>query len=155
MSKKKLIDEIKIEFANLERLLGEMNELLGRISDKPNFIEIRGAASIIHDFYSGIEKIFERIAINIDNHLPKGENWHIELLSQMKKPFTGKRAPIISEELFKKLKKYLDFRHLFRHIYGFELDWERFKDLCLNLENILKEIKIEIERFLKEFKENV
>lgn len=152
---KKLIEDIKIEFANLERVVGEMSELLSKISDKPNFIEIRGAASIMHDFYCGIEKIFEKIAISVDNHMPKGENWHIELLSQMAKPFGNIREPVISEEFYKKLKKYLDFRHLFRHIYGFELDWERFKHLCLNLGDILSELKFEIERSLKEFKENV
>jgi hypothetical protein len=149
MSKKELIDDIKIEMENLERLNKEMKDLLSKIEKEPTFVEIRAAASILHDFYCGAEKIFERIAISVDKNLPKGENWHIELLSQMAKPFTNIRDPVISENLFEKLKKYLDFRHLFRHIYGFELKWNKFKELCVKLETIFGEVKFEIEKFLR------
>ncbi len=154
MSKKDMKSDIKIELENLERLSREMKELLSRISDKPSFIEIRGAASILHDFYSGVEKIFERIALSVDKNLPKGENWHIELLIQMTKPFLNVREPVISKDLFEKLKKNLDFRHLFRHIYGFELKWERFKELCVNLDDVLKQVQIEIEGFLEGLEQN-
>ena len=116
MSKDQLIEDIKIEMENLERLKGEMKVLLEKIGVQPGFVEIRAAASILHDFYSGVEKIFERIAINIDKNLPKGENWHIELLSQMAKPFPEIREPVISESLFQNLKEYLKFRHLFRYL---------------------------------------
>jgi predicted nucleotidyltransferase len=34
-------------------------------------------------------------------------------------------------------------------IYGFELKWERFDELCTKLENILDELKTEIEKFLE------
>jgi predicted nucleotidyltransferase len=34
-------------------------------------------------------------------------------------------------------------------IYGFELKWERFNELCTKLENIIKELKAEIEKFLE------
>jgi len=122
MNKKELTDDIKVEMRNLERLNKEMKDLLAKIKKEPTFVEIRAAASILHDFYSGAEKIFERIALSIDKNLPKGENWHIELLLQMTKPFTGTREPVISESLFEKLKEYLKFRHLFRYIYGFKLE---------------------------------
>lgn len=148
MRKKELIDNIKDEIENLQRLNEEMNYLLVRIKDEPTFIEIRATASILHDFYSALEKIFEKIALSIDNNLPKGEKWHIELLTQMAKPFPNIRSSVISEDLFEKLKKYLDFRHLFRHIYGFELKWSRIKSLCQEMENVLKKFKEEIESFL-------
>lgn len=144
---KEFIEDLKNQFENLERGIKEMKELFNKIADKPSFIEIRAAASILHDFYSGIEKIFERIAIYIDNNLPKGEEWHRELLEQMAKPF-GKRKAIINDKLFQRLKEYMRFRHLFRHIYGFELDWERFKSLCYEMEDVYKEVKFEIEKIL-------
>ena len=34
-------------------------------------------------------------------------------------------------------------------IYEFELKWERFNELCTKLENITKELKTEIEKFLE------
>lgn len=99
MSKEDLIDDIKIELENLERLNKEMRDLLTKIGEEPTFIEVRAVASILHDFYCGVEKIFEKIALTLDKNLPKGESWHIELLSQMAKPFVNTREPIISENL--------------------------------------------------------
>lgn len=150
MDKKELTDDIKIELENLERLNIEMKNLLVKIGEEPTFIEVRAAASILHDFYSGIEKIFERIALSIDKHIPESENWHIELLSQMAKPFMSTREPVISENLFEKLQEYLKFRHLFRHIYGFELKWERFKSLCIRMPGLLEELKFNLKSFLGE-----
>jgi len=154
MAKEVIQEEIKIEIENLERLNSEMHDLLAKIGDKPSFIEVRAAGSILHDFYCGVEKIFERIALAIDKSLPEGENWHIELLLQMAKPFDGIRDAIIAEESLQNLKEYLRFRHLFRHIYGFELKWERFKGLCIKLEDTLRKLKFEIERFMEGAKKN-
>lgn len=149
MDNKEFLEDIMSELNSLERLKDEMSELLNKISDNPTFIEVRGAASILHDFYSGIEKIFERIALYFDNNLPKGEEWHMQLLLQMTKPFGKRKRTVISDELFQNLKEYLRFRHLFRHIYGFELRWDRIKSLCFKMENILNELKNEIDKFLK------
>ena len=149
MVKEELREEIKIEIDNLERLNREMKQLLTMMGNKPSFIEVRAAGSILHDFYCGVERIFERIALSVDKNLPKGENWHMELLLQMAKPFEEIRDAIITKELLQNLKEHLRFRHLFRHIYGFELKWEQFKGCCLKLEDIFSELKIEVEKFMK------
>lgn len=154
MENKEFKEDLIFEFNNLQRLVDEMKELLSKISECPSFIEIRSAASILHDFYSGVEKIFKRIALSVDNNLPKGEDWHRELLLQMAKPFGKRKKAIISGKLLEKLKEYLRFRHLFRHIYGFELKWESFKELCNKLGEIFKEFQSEIDGFLKELEEN-
>ena len=39
------------------------------------------------------------------------------------------------------LKEYLGFRHVFRHSYGYELDWERFNPLFSSLEENWKKVK--------------
>jgi len=44
----------------------------------------------------------ERISINIDDKLPKGEDWHTELLLQMGKLINGIRKAIITSDLFEK-----------------------------------------------------
>jgi hypothetical protein len=149
MDKKGLIDEIKNEIENLKRLNEEMKALLKDIKEQTTFKEIRVGASILHDFYSGIEKIFKRIALVIDNHLPKAEEWHIKLLFQMANPFDSIRSSVISKELFEKLKEYLKFRHLFRHIYGFELKWDKIENLCLEMSKVLNRFIKEIDKFLK------
>lgn len=149
MDRRELIEDIRIELENLERLNKEMNQLLERIRGEPDFIKVRAAGSILHDFYCGVEKIFERIALNVDRNLPEGENWHTELLYQMAKPWGDARGAVITEDMLQNLKEYLRFRHLFRNIYGFELKWERCKTLGMMLGKSLKIFRKEIKEFLK------
>jgi hypothetical protein len=149
MDKKALKKEIEIELRNLERLTKEMEEITERSADKLDFIETRAAGSILHDFYCGVEKIFERISVHMEGGLPRGEDWHTELLLQMARSTEGIRDAVISTDLLEKFKEYLRFRHLFRHIYGFELKWERFKDLSLSLSTILSRFKDDLEGFLR------
>jgi len=135
----KLRPQLEIEAGNLDRLLGEMKLLLAEIEERKSFVEVRAAGSILHDFYSGIEKIFKRIAVSVDKSFPQGENWHTELLLQMTRAVEGKRD----------LKEYLRFRHLFRHIYGFELTWDRIKPLCVDMETLIGRLKREVDDFLR------
>ena len=141
MDKSDIKKEVEIELENLDRLVKEMEDLTRRFTNEPDFIQARAAGSIIHDFYCGVEKLFERVAVNIDGELPKGEEWHTELLSQMARPLVGIREAVINQDLLGKLREYLRFRHLFRHIYDFELKWQRFKTLSLSLSDILSELK--------------
>jgi len=148
MDKKNLKKQIEIEIENLERLVKEIILVTDRFTDKPDFIETRAAGSIIHDFYCGVEKIFKRIAIYINHELPKGDDWHTDLLLQMARPAETIKTVVISEELLEKLKEYLRFRHLFRNIYGFELRWERFKNLSLSAQAVLSELKDNLNGFI-------
>jgi len=141
MDKSDIKKEVEIELENPDRLVKEMEDLTRRFTNEPDFIQARAAGSIIHDFYCGVEKLFERVAVNIDGELPKGEEWHTELLSQMARPLVGIREAVINQDLLGKLREYLRFRHLFRHIYDFELKWQRFKTLSLSLSDILSELK--------------
>lgn len=36
----------------------------------------------IHSFYSGLERVFEKISSAVDGSLPQGVNWHQDLLNQ-------------------------------------------------------------------------
>lgn len=37
----------------------------------------------LHGFYSGLERVFEKVASTIDGSVPSAANWHRELLNQM------------------------------------------------------------------------
>ncbi len=137
--------EIEKELSDLERLAGEMSEVLRQ--PRPTFLETRAAGSILHDFYSGIEKIFRRIASRVDRDIPSGDDWHTVLLKRMAIPVDGIRPPVISEQLADMLGEYLRFRHLFRNIYGFELRWERCKTLGMMMDEAFRIFKKEIECF--------
>jgi len=138
--------EIEKELRDLERLRDEMSEVLKH--PDPSFLETRAAGSILHDFYSGIEKIFRRIAAKIDRDIPSDEDWHTELLIRMSMSIDNIRPPVISVGLKEQLGEYLRFRHLFRNIYGFELKWERCKTLGIMMMEILKTFTEEIRKFL-------
>ena len=144
----KLKKDIKIELDNLRRLIIEMRALRERISKELDFVVTRAAGSILHDFYCGVEKVFERIAINVDNDMPKGEDWHIKLLNQMAQSKKDREA-VIDTAFLQYLKEYLRFRHLFRNIYGFELKCEKIMPLCLRLDDVYNKLKIFLDEFLK------
>lgn len=147
MSNLKILQlSIKDEFEKLKLLEKEKDELLKK---KPSNYILRAGGSILHDFYTGIEKIFENIAKEIDQRVPMGEEWHSELLHQMTLDIPGLRPPIISAPTEKKLREYLGFRHLFRKRYGFELDWEKIKRLLVRIPQVLSTLKKEIEIFFK------
>ncbi len=70
-----------------KRIIQEMEELIRELPENPGSIETRAAGSILHDFYCGIEKIFERIAIAVDKNWPEGEGWHKQLQRHMAIPY--------------------------------------------------------------------
>lgn len=155
---KYLIESMQQEISSIDEICSQIGLLInkGEQGDEESKIFYKRAeGSILHDFYTGVEKIFREIAIKIDESLPKGDNWHIELLKSMATA-NEKRDAVISQELMEKLKQYLGFRHLFRNIYGMELEWEKLKILLTNIrENIWKRFKVEINSFIKWLKQTI
>jgi len=148
-----LISEIKSERKRLQNLVEELQELLNKIEGKPNGVELRAVASILHDYYTGLEKIFRLIAIEIDEDLPSGEEWHKRLLDRVAMEIDDHRPPVIEEKLQDQLGEYLRFRHLFRGIYGFELKWQRCKPLVSKLPEVHQKINTDLEAFQEFLKE--
>ncbi len=124
--------DIERELQNLERLTLELDTILATTSEN-TVIKVRAAGSVIHDFYTGVEKIFRRIATRVDQDLPTAEDWHVQLLQRMSVPLEEIRPQVIDEPMERNLEEYLRFRHLFRNIYGFELEWERCQPLAERL----------------------
>lgn len=147
MNNFKILEEtVKKEIETLKNLDKEKNGLLKL---KPSNYTLRAGGSILHDFYTGIEKIFHDIAKEIDRRIPLGESWHNELLSQMTLDIPGLRPPVITSSTEKKLREYLAFRHLFRKRYGFELEWLKIKRLLVGIPKILSTLEKEIKLFFK------
>lgn len=147
MNNFKILEEtIKAELEKLKQLEKEKDGLLKL---KPSNYTLRAGGSILHDFYTGIEKIFEDIAKDVDRRVPIGEGWHNELLHQMTLDISGLRPPVITHATEKKLREFLAFRHLFRKRYGFELDWSKMKGLLIALPKIFLLIEKEIKIFFK------
>ena len=102
---------------------------------------------MLHGFYTGVENVFKRIAIELDAERPSGEAWHRRLLDSMSKPGRD-RPPVISPELKASLEGYLQFRHVFRQAYSFDLQWGKMAALVLECEHTLTEFEEEIDTFV-------
>ena len=126
MNRKKLTQRINDELVKIEDILERIRRGLKIIKVVPiditEFIENTIATDLV-DIYSGIERIFERIANEVDGHLPRGSRWHKNLLEQMTKQ-RPERQPVISENTFLQLGKLLEFRHKVTNIYGRELKYD-------------------------------
>lgn len=146
-----LVSDIGVELSHVETLLSElaiairMRSPLGR----------RSMGSILHDFYTCCERIFRRIALDMNGGLEETEQWHKALLFRMTVPVEGIRPPVLSEELAAELDEYLAFRHVFRNIYGFELKGERIIRLSKRLPQVAGRLKEEIGAFRKLLEEEL
>jgi hypothetical protein len=61
----------------------------------------------------------------------------------------GVRPKVISKKAMLDLDEYRGFRHVFRNVYGFNLNSKRLKDLLANLPQVIKTLEEELEAFVK------
>lgn len=147
-------DKLYFEIKEIDRLLKDVEPLILLCKNKkPDLIETMAAATVLHSFYNGIENIFLIIAKEVDGKLPSGKKWHKTLLEQMGE-ITDARNKIILDETILRLNEYLIFRHFFRHAYSYRLKWEEMEVLILELMNIWRMVKLEINEFIKNDKQN-
>jgi hypothetical protein len=142
-----LAAELQAELHELAALGPEADRLRSRLADHPDPLDLRAAGSILHDFYSGIERIFERIADEMDGGSPSGSDWHVSLLHRMALPIESARPPVVSAGTVTRLDEYLRFRHVFRNVYGRQLHWSRMRPLFDDLPPVLAQVTDEIGRF--------
>ncbi len=148
-----LKDQISIEEAQLQHLLTLHQSLLDQLQVRaPNAIELSALATLLHSFYTGIENMFRRIAIETDGGIGKGDGWHRRLLLQMAEGGES-RPPVISPDLLERLQSYLQFRHVFRNSYSFQLRWEKMQPLVLHCEETFSSLRKEIAVFVSQMEE--
>ena len=152
---------IKEELANINQLQEELKRKKvfdnqdGLIDD--NFF-IRAVGSILHDYYVAVENVLKIVCSELDENLPEGLNWHMELLKQASLNIPEVRPAIISKETMNNLDKLRAFRHVFRNVYGFNLDLERIKELLKVLPETTDLFVYDINKFcevLEQLSENI
>jgi len=140
--------EVQNEIKGLERIVEETSSELANLPQEPTRLQVGGMGKYVHDFYEGVERIFERIERGLSIPVPSGESWHILPLRQMEREVEGKRAALLDHSLALKLHRYLRFRHLFRHTYGYELVWEELRPLVEMMPEVLEELRRSIDDLL-------
>ena len=139
----RLEDEMIALESNVEKLM----TLLEQAETIPEIALTPALASYIADFYTGCERISERVVVTLDSGLPRGENWHQELLKQVAESGGDNRPPLWSGSLLLELDEYRKFRHLARHIYIIELKPERVLALARNVPQVLAKVQQAIALF--------
>jgi hypothetical protein len=110
---------------------------------------IDGVALGLHSFYSGIERVLELIAIEIDNKRPTGEAWHRSLLQQMTAEVPGVRPAALSNVSSVLLDQYRGFRHVVRNIYAYNFDPAKVGQLVRDLPQTADAVIAELAAFAR------
>ena len=141
-------EKIKLEISKIDSLVDKSSVLLDKSKvQEPDFIELNAIGAILHSYYSGIESIFNLIYKASYGKTLSGNMWHSDLFTDMFSK-TDKHEPVLPQELFSPLKEYLGFRHVFRHAYGYELDWNRLKPLFSGLIENWNSVKKDLFNFI-------
>jgi hypothetical protein len=110
---------------------------------------LRAMPSMLHEFYNGVERIFERTAIGLGEGVPQGSYWHADLLTQMATAREAVRPAVIDEPLRACLRDYLESRHFFRHAYGYSLEWSQLCWKAESLSGTLAKLRDQVRRFFE------
>ena len=103
-----------------------------------------GVALNLHGFYTGVEHIFEDIARTLENSVPSGSEWHVDLLTQMSGEIEGVRPAVISRETRVCLDEYRGLRHVVRNVYAFNLRSARLNELTNGLNDCFDRVQKEL-----------
>ncbi|HHY91938.1 MAG TPA: hypothetical protein GX511_01195 [Firmicutes bacterium] len=114
--------------------------------------QLRALGSVLHDFYVAVENIFETIAREIDESLPSDPAWHVALLKQMTLVVPELRPAVIGKTTAAKLDQYRAFRHVFRNVYGFNLDSDRLRRLLTDLPSTLTALRNDLKAFQEQIR---
>jgi len=146
-SLKHLAMRIRNELSEIERTLKRATEGVKRAKQTGDDYYLDGVALNLHSFYSGIERIFELIATNVDDMLPEGENWHKILLKQMAEEMTEIRPAVISDSVRLGFDEYRGFRHIVRNVYTYKFDSARIEKLTEKAGPLFARLRAELLAF--------
>lgn len=145
----RLSDRIRGEASDLDRIVERALSAWRKLQKEPEQMDacLDSVALNLHAFYSGIERLFELVARDIDQSVPDGEMWHRDLIKQMAEEIAGVRPAIVNPERVSSLDSLRRFRHLVRNIYSFNLIPERVEPLICDLSELWSFLQKELVAF--------
>lgn len=146
-----VVARIRQELKELEQVASRAERAIAAAKRQPEDqdLYIDSAALSLHDFYSGLERIFHHIASSVDASIPAGHDWHRDLLRQMGLGIPQLRPEVLSQENVAMLSEYMAFRHVVRNVYAFQFDPVRVERLVLRLPSVLVQICDDLEAFAR------
>ncbi len=91
-------------------------------------------------FYNVLERMFERICDEFENHFERRGDFHEKLIQRLGLRLEGIRPGFIPKERMTEVRELKGFRHLMRHAYDLTLREDRLRELSRTAEIIAREI---------------
>lgn len=110
--------------------------------------DLYAAAFLLQSFYTGVETAIKRCLKIVGCPLPRGDDWHLELLRLAGEEKAGAYPAILSDKTRSQMNELRGFRHVARTHYGAELEPERLLPLLDVLTSAWTSVRKEIEAFL-------
>jgi hypothetical protein len=142
-----LSERIGSELEEIEHVVQRAEEGWRRFQESLDEYYLDGVALNLHGFYTGLERIFERVASTLDGAKPTGENWHFVLLQQMSREVKNFRPAVISEAVRLQLNEFRGFRHVVRNAYTFNFESDKVADLLDKLRPLFAQVQAELLAF--------
>lgn len=137
------------KIARLEQAFTEAQPKLEMSADEVGVYDRAAIGYFLHNFYNGCENIFRAIARFFENDLGP-QAWHADLLKRMMLKVEGYRPAVIDRALYLLLDDFRGFRHVFRHSYSFELDWDRERLVARKFGKAAAMLRHQVEGFLSQ-----
>ncbi len=95
-----LIERIRGEVSDLDAVIERARQAWSSAQrdQEARYAYVDSVALNLHGFYSGLERLFELIARQVDGSVPDSETWHRDLLQQMVQDRPDLRPAVISPD---------------------------------------------------------
>lgn len=138
----------------MDRIVEEIGSLHQELEgDAPTLREKAAASQFLGSVYMGVENIFRRIVKHYGLDLPAGENWHATLFQRFRPPATEPLPVLLPDELAEAMKPFRGFRHVERHGYSLDLEWERMRIGLAEARPVFERFREQVEQYLDELGE--
>lgn len=138
---------IRRDLDDIEAISTRVEAIWDRYQESGDEYYVDAVALNVHDFYAGLERIFETIARDIDQSMPEGPHWHEDLLDQMGSSIPSTRPAVLSTGLRRRLETYRGFRHVVRNVYTIDFDPEQMAPLVRRLPAVRDDVTDELHAF--------
>ena len=151
MSNFSIQERINQELDKISQAIQQLEMFLKQLTNQSEAIYqeafVNSIALNLQGIYTGIERIFQVIAKEIDLRVPTGDKWHRDLLEQMTVDIPNVRNAVITEETRLILDELRRFRHVVRSAYSFQLDKEKVLVIASQISNFHQVFINEIQLF--------
>jgi hypothetical protein len=135
--------EVQSELGDLSRVLGEIRIRREARDDTTTF----ALALLLQNYYTGAERIFPRISINLGGLPPTSARWHSELLDDMALELSGIRPTVLERGTVDGLSRLLRLRHALRNLYAWTLRRSELDAHLSDLDSVHESLVTDLTRF--------